>query len=190
MATEVSPRRRLTAAMDRRRIELRMQWSDVAAHAEMSVAHLRRIRNDEVPLSPLAAASLETALRWAPGSIDEVVLRDGSPTPLEPTRVSQPGTPRPAEREGSVVISAGGSSTAIAVHQADEPEPDPDELFDPPLDEYEEMIWAMRRRPWPAREAAIKAMRAGIEEARRMERALPNRADAEVRDIGHAASEG
>lgn len=188
MATEVSPRRRLTAAMDKRRIELRMQWSDVAAHADMSVAHLRRIRNDEVPVTPLAAANLETALRWAAGSVEEV-LRGGSPRPLGPVMPeTHVEVQTPAGREGAVVISAGGSTTAISIHP-DEPEPDPDKLFDPALDQYEEMIWAMRRRPWPARRAAILAMRAGIEEAQRIESESSWRVQDADPDIGRA-SEG
>lgn len=76
MTTDQQPRERLTARMDARRVALRLQWSEVAARAAMSTAHLRRIRNGESPLTPLMEASLEDALQWAHGSIAAVLKGD------------------------------------------------------------------------------------------------------------------
>lgn len=64
---------RLGAAMDQRRIELRLRWTQVAERAGMSIGHLSRIRKDEAPPSPLAAANIETALEWAPGTVDRIL---------------------------------------------------------------------------------------------------------------------
>ncbi|WP_189059652.1 hypothetical protein [Longimycelium tulufanense] len=81
--TERNPRERLADAMERRRLELRMRWKDVAAAGDIAYETLRAIRKgkgDEI--RGLTKVAIETALRWAPGSVD-VILSGGEPTPLE-----------------------------------------------------------------------------------------------------------
>ncbi|GGM64347.1 hypothetical protein GCM10012275_38660 [Longimycelium tulufanense] len=83
MLTERNPRERLADAMERRRLELRMRWKDVAAAGDIAYETLRAIRKgkgDEI--RGLTKVAIETALRWAPGSVD-VILSGGEPTPLE-----------------------------------------------------------------------------------------------------------
>lgn len=81
MATTEITRSRLVAAIEARRLELRMELGDLAAKADMSTAHLRRIRNGEQAVTPLKAAGLEDALRWARGSIASVEA-GGDPSPV------------------------------------------------------------------------------------------------------------
>lgn len=85
MTTDQQPRERLTARMETRRVALRLQWGEVATRAGISTAHLRRIRNDESPLTPLVKASLEDALQWAHGSID-AILEGGDPVEVAAVR--------------------------------------------------------------------------------------------------------
>ncbi|HEY9373162.1 hypothetical protein [Streptomyces sp.] len=62
---------------------LRMQWDEVAKTADMSPAHLRRIRKNETSITPLMGAGLEAALQWRAGSV-EAILLGGTPTPIRP----------------------------------------------------------------------------------------------------------
>ena len=83
MATQDEARGRLAAEMERRRVALRMQWDEVAKSADMSPAHLRRIRKNETSITPLMGAGLEAALQWRAGSV-EAILLGGTPTPIRP----------------------------------------------------------------------------------------------------------
>ncbi|MEU8199423.1 hypothetical protein AB0C10_37130 [Microbispora amethystogenes] len=68
-------------ALQARADQLRMKWDVIAKRAGMSVAHLRRIRKGETPITPPMAAGLEAALKLQPGSIDDL-LSGGTLTPL------------------------------------------------------------------------------------------------------------
>lgn len=70
--------RRLSEAMEKRRLELRMKWTQVADRADLSGAGLSAIRRGDRSPSPLTRARIEHALRWAPGSV-EAILAGGDP---------------------------------------------------------------------------------------------------------------
>lgn len=90
MPAEDNPRTRLGDAMDQRRAHLRMQWNDVADKAEISVAHLRRVRNGTQALNPVLMAAIDDALQWQRGSV-QAILDGGEPIPLKSTT----SAPRP-----------------------------------------------------------------------------------------------
>lgn len=68
-------RERLTAAMDERRLELRLRWNAVARRADMDASNLRRIRNGEIPVTMEAAYGIERALEWPRGRVDVLLGR-------------------------------------------------------------------------------------------------------------------
>ncbi|MGI5155759.1 helix-turn-helix domain-containing protein [Microbispora sp. CA-102843] len=74
-------------ALESRAEQLRLTWDAVADRAGMSVAHLRRIRKGETPITSQMAAGLEEALKLQPGSID-ALLAGGAITPLPEARKS------------------------------------------------------------------------------------------------------
>lgn len=78
----MEPHRRLDQAMNARRIELGLNWRDIAERAEVSYESLRRIRKGDYRPSTLAAHRLDAALKWARGSVEKV-LDGGNPIPLE-----------------------------------------------------------------------------------------------------------
>lgn len=71
--------RRLSEAMEKRRLELRMKWTQVADRADLSGAGLSAIRRGDRSPSPLTRARIEHALGWAPGSV-EAILDGREPT--------------------------------------------------------------------------------------------------------------
>lgn len=75
MAREMTAQSDLGKAMDRRRIQLRLRWEEVAQRSGISTAHLRNIRGGE-PASAVTLAGLESALEWEPGSIAAVMNGD------------------------------------------------------------------------------------------------------------------
>lgn len=75
---------RLSEAMEKRRLELRIKWTQVAERADLSQAGLGAIRRGERSPSPLTKARIEHALQWAPGSVDAILAGDG-PTNATPT---------------------------------------------------------------------------------------------------------
>lgn len=83
-----SPHEALDRAMDTRRLDLDLNWNDVAAAARISVATLRAIRSGANRPAPLTKRRLEAALRWSSGSID-ALLAGGEPTPVESARNRQ-----------------------------------------------------------------------------------------------------
>jgi AraC-like DNA-binding protein len=66
-------RDRLKAAIEDRALELRLRLRAVARRAEMSEANLFRIRNGEIAITPFAAAGIERALEWEPGTVEKVL---------------------------------------------------------------------------------------------------------------------
>lgn len=77
-----SPHERLDSAMEARRVELGLEWQEVAATAKVSPATLRSVRNGTTNPSALTKKRTEDALQWQRGSIDRI-LDGGAPTPLE-----------------------------------------------------------------------------------------------------------
>ena len=73
-------RTRLDQAMDKRRLDLRKQWKDIASAAGVSTAALGAIRRGEYKPSSLTARGIEDALQWEHDSI-EAILAGGEPTP-------------------------------------------------------------------------------------------------------------
>lgn len=71
----------LEAAMEQRRVKLRMSWRDVSVAAGMSYEGLRAIRKGERHPNPVTKGRIEDALQWTPGSVD-TVLAGGEPTPV------------------------------------------------------------------------------------------------------------
>jgi transcriptional regulator with XRE-family HTH domain len=87
---------RLSEAMDKRRLELRLKWTQVADRADLSQAGLGAIRRGERSPSALTKARIEHALEWAPGSVDAILAGD-DPAPGSAT-VSQAVLELQAER--------------------------------------------------------------------------------------------
>lgn len=91
---------RLDQEMNARRLELGkngMSWREVAAAANISYETLRAVRQGLNEPTEQTKRGLETALQWAPGSIDSI-LAGGEPAPLpEPSgdgRGPSPDDPR------------------------------------------------------------------------------------------------
>ncbi|MEV0112323.1 helix-turn-helix transcriptional regulator [Streptomyces sp. NPDC050844] len=76
------PHEQLDMAMNARRLELRMKWSDVSDGAGITYQALRAIRRGESKPTELTARAIDEALRWAPGSV-YAVLAGGEPTLIE-----------------------------------------------------------------------------------------------------------
>lgn len=83
--------------MNERRLELDMQWKQVAAAAKISVESLGAIRRGANRPSDLTARRLDEALKWAPGSV-EAVLDGGDPAPVEQRAGRDPGESAAAEK--------------------------------------------------------------------------------------------
>lgn len=78
----------LEAAMQRRRVELRMSWRDVSTTAGMSYEGLRAIRKGGRHPNAVTKGRIEDALQWMPGSVD-AVLAGGEVTPAVTTTPDQ-----------------------------------------------------------------------------------------------------
>lgn len=72
----------LDAAMNRRRVELGLEWDDLAKHGEVSDSFLRGFRKGRKGARDLTKAKLEDALKWRRGSID-AILAGGQPEPAD-----------------------------------------------------------------------------------------------------------
>lgn len=81
----------LEAAMESRRVELRMSWRDVSREAGLSYEGLRAIRRGDRNPNAVSKRGIEDALRWSPGSIDAIL--DGS----DPTPADAPADPAPGD---------------------------------------------------------------------------------------------
>ena len=64
------PRRQLADEMDRQRAKLRLTWDQVAERAGISIATLRRLRNDDGPVSLDTMIGVDQALGWEPGHVE------------------------------------------------------------------------------------------------------------------------
>ena len=71
---------RLDAVMEQRRLELNLEWRDIAQRGGLAYETLRALRRTG-KASPLSKRRIETGLLWAAGSID-TVLSGGDPTPV------------------------------------------------------------------------------------------------------------
>ncbi|WP_309095292.1 helix-turn-helix transcriptional regulator [Streptomyces sp.] len=83
------PHKRLDDAMNQRRLELGLQWRDLAAAAGISYEALRAIRRGTSRPADLTARKLEEALRWEPGSV-RAALAGRAPAVREPDPDSPP----------------------------------------------------------------------------------------------------
>ncbi|MDX3748693.1 hypothetical protein [Streptomyces sp. AK08-02] len=63
------PHERLDKAMSARRLELRLNWRELARDAQISYEALRAIRKGDYRPAELTARTLDEALQWAPGSV-------------------------------------------------------------------------------------------------------------------------
>lgn len=88
------PFKRLDEAMNRRRLQLRMNWRQLATAAGISYTGVRAIRRGEYRPTELTARALDDALRWMPGSV-YAVLDGGEPHPIAAEVAPQPSSPPP-----------------------------------------------------------------------------------------------
>lgn len=80
MAAE--PHERLSQAMNDRRLDLRMRWTEIAAAAKISAEALRAIRRGSYRPSELTARRLDEVLGWTPGSVERI-LSGGRPRAID-----------------------------------------------------------------------------------------------------------
>lgn len=78
-------RDRLADAMNRRRVQLRLRWREVAERAGVDASTLRRIRAGQLTLTDFVTEGIELALEWERDSV-KAILDDGDPTPREEVR--------------------------------------------------------------------------------------------------------
>lgn len=90
---------RLDAIMDARRVDLGLEWQEVATAAGIRTQTLRVARKGEA-VNGLTKRGIEKALRWAPGSFDAVV-GGGAPTTLE-EQSRQAASPADAARVDAI----------------------------------------------------------------------------------------
>ncbi|MFJ8760794.1 helix-turn-helix domain-containing protein [Streptomyces cyaneofuscatus] len=83
MSEQLSP---LDGEMNARRLQLGMAWKELATSAGISYETLRAVRKGQTG-APLTVRKIEQALRWAQGSITEVV-QGGRPTPAADDEVA------------------------------------------------------------------------------------------------------
>lgn len=83
----MKPFERLDEAMNQRRLQLRMNWRELAEAADISYTALRAIRRGSYRPTELTAQDLDAALQWAPGSVHAIL--DGG----QPTAVGAEGAP-------------------------------------------------------------------------------------------------
>lgn len=82
-------RERLAALMNKRRLQLGMRWREVAQRAGMTEQNLIKIRKGTISVTEDAAAGIERALRWQPGSVFAILAGDdpvprSSGLPMDP----------------------------------------------------------------------------------------------------------
>lgn len=94
--------------MDKRRIDLRMSWQQVARRAGMTTTNLTRIRTGRSAISWAAIEGLERALLWSPGSIEAFVLHGTEPEELsgdaEPSPPMQSELDNDLDAEGELIF--------------------------------------------------------------------------------------
>lgn len=74
----------LGEVMEERRLDLDLEWNDVAAAAQISPANLRSIRKGKTNPQPLTTRRIERVFRWKAGSLD-AVRNGGQPVPEDAT---------------------------------------------------------------------------------------------------------
>ena len=77
---DISPqaRERLEQLMDARRLDLDMNWRDVAQRAGISYEAIRALRSGPGGIRSLTARKIDRALQWKPGSLERI-LDGGDP---------------------------------------------------------------------------------------------------------------
>lgn len=142
----VLPHERLDKALNRRRLDLRMDWNDVARAIGISPESLRAIRKGRNGPKEITARAIDEWLGWEPGST-EAVFGGGEPTP-------RTGERPPAAGEVDYVSRAVELRVLVNAHEP-EPEFPPGGL----RNQAERIIWAMVDEPWQVRLAQILAGR-------------------------------
>ncbi|MCZ4609707.1 hypothetical protein O3S80_39265 [Streptomyces sp. Lzd4kr] len=89
------PHERLDEGMNQRRLELRMNWREVAQAADISYEALRAVRRGDYRPTELTARTIDNALQWAPGSV-YAILEGGEPAPLREGAAAVRGREEPA----------------------------------------------------------------------------------------------
>jgi hypothetical protein len=119
---------RLGRLMDERRLDLGLDWQDVASRAGVSSKTLYNARLPSAPLpAPRTRRKIEDALRWQPGSMERV---HGGADP-EPAPLSAPAAV-PLSGSGTLTVSADDEAVAREAEI----------LF--PGDRTKQAIWATR----------------------------------------------
>ena len=135
------PHERLDQALNRRRLDLRMDWNDVAEQIGISPESLRAIRKGRNGPRPITARALDDWLGWEPGSTERL-FEGGEPTPRAETA-------HPAPPAGAVELT-------VHVNPGD---PEPSEPPGGFRNQAERIIWALTDYPWQLRLAQIQAAR-------------------------------
>lgn len=108
------PHKLLDDAMNQRRLELGLQWRDLATAAGISYEALRAIRRGTSRPADLTARKLEEALQWEPGGV-RAVLAGQAPVVREPDAEGSP-THAPGMSPGEAlrhVISASAQKLGL-----------------------------------------------------------------------------
>ncbi|WP_411090833.1 helix-turn-helix domain-containing protein [Streptomyces sp. 049-1] len=118
------PHELLDEAMKHRRLELRMNWRQLADAADISYEALRAIRRGDYRPAELTARGLDEALHWIPGSV-YAVFGGGEPTPVEQQAAppAPPDTPPSLAQELEVlrrVIAATAKELGLTPDETDE----------------------------------------------------------------------
>lgn len=71
-----TPRQRLARLMNTRRADLGMTWREVAERGELTTETLRQVRSGDSDIRELTKRGIERALKWMPGSIDNILGGD------------------------------------------------------------------------------------------------------------------
>ncbi|MFM9563287.1 MULTISPECIES: helix-turn-helix domain-containing protein [Streptomyces] len=87
----MTPFERLDQAMNQRRLELRLNWRQVAQAADISYTALRAIRKGEYRPTELTAQAIDRALRWPPGTV-HAILDGRTSDPAEDGEIVNQGT--------------------------------------------------------------------------------------------------
>ena len=72
-------RSQLTAAMERRRVELGVTWRQIAAKSGLSIEVLRSVRKENREITPRTRRALEVGLEWPQGTVTAIL--EGKPLP-------------------------------------------------------------------------------------------------------------
>jgi DNA-binding XRE family transcriptional regulator len=93
------PHERLEEAMKQRRLDLRMNWRELASAAGISYEALRSIRRGDYRPSDITARDLDDALKWKRGGVLGLLDNTGEPEPLD-VGESEPSVAELADRLG------------------------------------------------------------------------------------------